>query len=882
MSKGRLKASALQDVLGDEAADLESEPQTTVPPLSVAPPDAPAAPVGRVKKSRLQFALDDEEGDGSSVSVRSLTGCESPAPASAPAGADAALGGAGGGSGLLKSVRRPGAPVKYRVLVYTGDVKGAGTDARVFVSIVGSLATVLKKRLKYSTSGISTHALFEQGQMDEFIIECPELGELTRLVIEHDNSGLGPGWFLDKVVVRVRGQGLEARQWTFPCGRWLATDEDDKQTRRTLEPSPEKQVLPSPLEEFAEAHGARAFDPVAAAKSWARGMVDGSLAMEAAGTVMGAFRALHEGADNMIYGPDPRRKFEAAIAERPVLPRRAPQLADALASRVGLVQYEKKDDDAKETRDNVDRIVGAVEKVKSFAKRPLRPYTGGYDPVQAEALMTRCELADEWAVTVRQRGARPAPPPEEKKAEEKGAGPEEKKKEGGQEGEEDDLELSEDEGRISRALSFLKPPKEVPVKRKTIGHLRVELLGAEQLEGGELTRTDPFCVVTLEGAEHPTGTCPGTADPTWNETFHLPVTEPTGFLLIEVYDRNRLTADSFLGCIRVPLWDLADQQEHERQYEIGSKKRWRVGGTRTGAIRGFRFRGKLHVKLQYTVFPAPYYFSHLGNPPLEDPNDPRRVYYNQTQVLFGSMKDSFESLKPCLTALLPYAKMVEKVKSWDNPLYSLACFCLYLAMVKYLHLLPTFFLLRHALVVLLRGFNAKPGKHADLRLSKAVTFGDDAERDEVNVEGNTGSEQENAYALYTKLRGNILALQNAMYGAVRFLERLDKLVRWDVRWMTALYVALLALLAAVLYAVPLRAILVLVGVHQITSRWRTPDNPLVNFVSRLPDEGPKIAWNKYEEIEIPPPEVEKPAGAAAAAHAGAAAAGGPGSGIGRT
>ena len=34
---------------------------------------------------------------------------------------------------------------------------------------------------------------------DEFVLQIPKLGRLERIRIGHDNSGFGPGWFLDKV-----------------------------------------------------------------------------------------------------------------------------------------------------------------------------------------------------------------------------------------------------------------------------------------------------------------------------------------------------------------------------------------------------------------------------------------------------------------------------------------------------------------------------------------------------------------------------------------------------------------------------------------------------------------------------------------------------------
>jgi len=63
------------------------------------------------------------------------------------------------------------------------------------------------------------------------MIECPALGTLKKLRIGHDNSGISAGWFLEKVIV----DDLETnRVYEFPCGRWLAKDEDDGQITREL------------------------------------------------------------------------------------------------------------------------------------------------------------------------------------------------------------------------------------------------------------------------------------------------------------------------------------------------------------------------------------------------------------------------------------------------------------------------------------------------------------------------------------------------------------------------------------------------------------------------------------------------------------------------
>merc|ERR1712110_777937 len=72
---------------------------------------------------------------------------------------------------------------------------------------------------------------FERNKSDEFVIECPKMGRLERVRIGHDNSGFGAGWFLDQVLV----DDLEmSAVYEFPCGRWLAQDEDDGQVWREL------------------------------------------------------------------------------------------------------------------------------------------------------------------------------------------------------------------------------------------------------------------------------------------------------------------------------------------------------------------------------------------------------------------------------------------------------------------------------------------------------------------------------------------------------------------------------------------------------------------------------------------------------------------------
>jgi hypothetical protein len=75
---------------------------------------------------------------------------------------------------------------------------------------------------------------FYFNRKDEFKVECPNVGQINKIQIGHDNKGLGPGWFLDRVIIEDVG---ERHTYEFPCNRWLAKDEDDKQIIRVLFPT---------------------------------------------------------------------------------------------------------------------------------------------------------------------------------------------------------------------------------------------------------------------------------------------------------------------------------------------------------------------------------------------------------------------------------------------------------------------------------------------------------------------------------------------------------------------------------------------------------------------------------------------------------------------
>ncbi|CAF1531763.1 unnamed protein product, partial [Rotaria sordida] len=82
--------------------------------------------------------------------------------------------------------------ILYYITVYTGDKKNAGTDSRVYIVMHGTNVS--------SNQIFLSDGKFEKKSVDKFTVYAPpNLSPLTALDIGHDNSGFGPGWYLDKV-----------------------------------------------------------------------------------------------------------------------------------------------------------------------------------------------------------------------------------------------------------------------------------------------------------------------------------------------------------------------------------------------------------------------------------------------------------------------------------------------------------------------------------------------------------------------------------------------------------------------------------------------------------------------------------------------------------
>jgi hypothetical protein len=104
----------------------------------------------------------------------------------------------------------------YTVWIKTGDVPLGGTDSNVFLQLFGTGGYT--EPLYLPPEDIFA---FEAGSTDKFVLEVPDIGDLTRCCIGQDGT-VDSGWYIE--TVRVKDDET-AREWMFTFNQWLGQEE---------------------------------------------------------------------------------------------------------------------------------------------------------------------------------------------------------------------------------------------------------------------------------------------------------------------------------------------------------------------------------------------------------------------------------------------------------------------------------------------------------------------------------------------------------------------------------------------------------------------------------------------------------------------------------
>lgn len=104
----------------------------------------------------------------------------------------------------------------YSVWIKTGEQPLGGTDSNVFIQLFGTTGNT--ESIYLPPQDIFA---FEAGSIDKFVLEVPDVGDLTRCCIGQDASA-DSGWFVETVHIK---DDETTREWLFTFHQWLGMEE---------------------------------------------------------------------------------------------------------------------------------------------------------------------------------------------------------------------------------------------------------------------------------------------------------------------------------------------------------------------------------------------------------------------------------------------------------------------------------------------------------------------------------------------------------------------------------------------------------------------------------------------------------------------------------
>ncbi|KAK4470569.1 hypothetical protein MN116_006111 [Schistosoma mekongi] len=111
--------------------------------------------------------------------------------------------------------------VMYKVSIYTGTKGCANTDANIFITMFSTKPGLNSGRIALKRENRS---LCDRRQLDEFLVESIDLEFIERILIEHDNTGVSPDWYLDKILITNQTNN---QVHIFECNQWISKKKGD-------------------------------------------------------------------------------------------------------------------------------------------------------------------------------------------------------------------------------------------------------------------------------------------------------------------------------------------------------------------------------------------------------------------------------------------------------------------------------------------------------------------------------------------------------------------------------------------------------------------------------------------------------------------------------
>lgn len=369
-----------------------------------------------------------------------------------------------------------------------------------------------------------------------------------------------------------------------------------------------------------------------------------------------------------------------------------------------------------------------------------------------------------------------------------------------------------------------------------VGELNVTVHGAKGLSTMGLgTKADAFCVLELDNSRVQTHTIHSNSEPQWNKTYTFEISDITSAIDLSVYDEakfNNSMKGETLGKLTIPLLRINNGEKRWYALKDRTKKR---------SARGNCPRILLEMSINWNPIKASFrVLSPKETKYVQKPTkfDIPLIYSNLVFI-----KDIFHLIKEANEALKRLFEWENREKSAVALVMWLVFWLVFRPWMTPLLLLPPF--LYH--MVTQRSCNNNP-------ISSMDPIEEDVEEEDISAQRDDKTIKTRLYSL----QDLTFTIKNGIDYIVSTIERLKNLSNFTVPYLSYLAITALLALSAALYIIPFRYFLMALGIYKFTRKFlkpdRVPNNDLLDFLSRVPDDEILKEWR---ELKVPEPNLQR-------------------------
>ncbi|XP_050673283.1 multiple C2 and transmembrane domain-containing protein-like isoform X2 [Leptidea sinapis] len=360
-----------------------------------------------------------------------------------------------------------------------------------------------------------------------------------------------------------------------------------------------------------------------------------------------------------------------------------------------------------------------------------------------------------------------------------------------------------------------------------VGQLSVTVHGAKGLSALNLRgNVSAYCMLELDNSRVKTHVVRGTPEPNWNKSFTFAVNDITSAIDITVYEESMIHSmkGEMLGKVSIPLLRINNNEMKWYALKDRNKKK---------EARGDCPRILLEMAVVWNPLKAtmrvlrPKEVKYVQKPPKFDIP---LILYN-LRFIKGIFK-AFQAGNECF----------KRVFEWDNQEKSVLALGAWLTFWYFFRMWMTPLLL---LIPFIHYWLIQRNSNTLVTL---IQTDDDCSDEETDAP----KDEKTIKNRINELQDFTITIKNGIDYIVSLIERLHNLTKFSVPYLSYLVMLVLVVLAVAFYLIPANYFFMAFGVYKFTRKFlnpnRVPNNDILDFVSRVPDNALLKQWR---ELKVP-------------------------------